>query len=125
MKGNFLVICDSSPLIHLSKNNLLFLLEKLYIDIYIPNAVYNGIFIKGKNKPGYNSLINAHWIHSLFISNNQLSSLLYNISGLHPGEIEVMALADQNHGSTTIIDDGEATEWARNLVSCHTCKVVI
>jgi len=40
------VIVNSTPLIVLSNINLLFVLEKLYKDIYIPQAVYDEVTAK-------------------------------------------------------------------------------
>jgi uncharacterized protein len=115
----YLVICDSSPLIHLSRNNLLFILEKLYKNIRIPNSVYREVFILGRNKPGYTSLKNAKWIQSEFVNNTILLSIWNSVPGLHDGEREVIALAEEHRSESplVIIDDYEARDWAKNLNS--------
>jgi len=43
VKNNQVVVFNSSPLINLAKINCLYLIEELYEEIYIPEAVYEEV----------------------------------------------------------------------------------
>ncbi len=56
------VVCNSSPLVNLSRIGRLYLLEKLYTEIIIPQAVYQEVAINGQGLPGADEIARANWI---------------------------------------------------------------
>ena len=46
------VVADSSCLISLSQIKQFELLKELFSEVYIPNAVYEEVVVKGKDEPG-------------------------------------------------------------------------
>lgn len=46
------VVSNASPLIGLSMINQFHLLKELFHKVYIPEAVYNDVVVKGRGKPG-------------------------------------------------------------------------
>ena len=107
------VVCNSSPIINLSKINSLYLLEKLYGQVFIPVAVYNELVVEGINKKG------AKEIKSLVEKNVIIIKKVNNISfvkalnkDLDLGESEVIALALQINAELIIVDELDARKFA-------------
>lgn len=57
-----IVIADSSCLIALSKIGELSLLKQLFSHIFIPQAVYKEVVIRGEGRPGSKEVLSATWI---------------------------------------------------------------
>jgi len=102
------MICNSSPLICLSRINQLEILKKLFKNIIITEKVRDEILIS--EKPGYELLkknIQEGWIKIM----NPQTEINLNID---PGENSVINLAKEiNHD--LIIDDERAIKVARSL----------
>lgn len=106
------IIVNSTPLIVLSNINQLELLQKLYNDIYIPQAVYDEV--TEKDDSACNQIKNSNWIHICKIK-NESEKRMYQAK-LHDGEVEVMILAKEDPQNTTvIIDDNTAKKTAKFL----------
>ena len=106
------IIVNSTPIIVLSNINQLELLQKLYNDIYIPQAVYDEV--TEKDDSACNQVKNCNWIHVCKIK-NESEKRMYQAK-LHDGEVEVMILAKENPNDTTvIIDDNAAKQTAKFL----------
>ena len=107
------VIVNSTPLIVLSNVNHLDILQKLYNDIYIPQAVYDEV--TAKNDSACQQIKNnLNWIHICNIQ-DQSKKRMYQAK-LHDGEVEVMILAQENQNNdTVIIDDNAAKKTAKFL----------
>ena len=106
------VISDTSPVQYLFQTGLLDLLNKLYLQITVPEAVANEISVglaSGLLLPDLDSI---PWI-SIRIPGQQ--SLLPNAPDLGPGEREALALAVQSPGSLVLLDDALARRHARLL----------
>jgi hypothetical protein len=109
MKGKFKVICNSSPLINLSKIKRLDLLEKIYQQIIIPTAVYDELIIKGASKEGVNelqNLIEKNIINIQKVNNTSFVKALNK--DLDYGESEVIALALEVKADLVVIDEKNA-----------------
>ena len=106
------VIVNSTPIIVLSNINQLELLQKLYNDIYIPQAVYDEV--TEKEDSACHQIKICNWIHVCKIK-NESEKRMYQAK-LHDGEVEVMILAKENPQDTTvIIDDNAAKKTAKFL----------
>lgn len=107
------IIVNSTPLIVLSNINHLDILQKLYSDIYIPQAVYDEV--TAKNDSACQQIKNnLNWIHICNIQ-DQTKKRMYQAK-LHDGEVEVMILAQENQNNdTVIIDDNAAKKTAKFL----------
>lgn len=107
------VIADSSCLIGLCKINKLFILEKIFGSILIPEAVYHEVVIKGKGRPGAEEVKNSDWIEQRKIMNTLAVKALR--MGLGPGESEAIILADECKADFLILDDLKARQTAEEL----------
>ncbi len=83
------VVSNTTPLIALADIGHLDLLQKLYGEILIPEAVLNEI----KTEPAKTVVNNSSWIKVKKIKKNDEKSLFR--AKLHAGEVEVMILADE------------------------------
>lgn len=108
-----IVIADSSCLIGLCKINKLFVLEKIFENILIPEAVYHEVVIKGKGRPGVEEVENSDWIEQRKIMNTLAVKALR--IGLGPGESEAIILADECKADFLILDDLKARQTAEEL----------
>ena len=107
------VIFNSSPLINLSKIKSLNLIEKIYGQVIIPEAVNEEVVISGKTKEnieGIIQLIEKDIVKIVKVKNRSLvKSFQMN---LDYGESEVLALAIDMNASLIIIDEKEARQVA-------------
>lgn len=101
-------VCDSSVLICLSKIAKLELLKKIFKTVYIPEAVYSEVVVKGKGKSGVKEISEAKWIYKKAVKDRRAVDMLAAEMGL--GEAEVLVLGKELQADWFIIDD----ERARN-----------
>ncbi|MCK4765104.1 MAG: DUF3368 domain-containing protein [Candidatus Aminicenantes bacterium] len=102
----FRITADSSTLIGLAQINQFELLKKLFLEIYIPGAVYYEVVIKGKNEVGSKETekaINDGWI----IKRNTADRLAVQAfsSTLGDGESEVIVLYKELALDYALIDE--------------------
>ncbi len=107
------VIADSSCLIGLCKINRLFILEKIFDNILIPEAVYHEVVVKGKGRPGAEEVKSSDWIERRKVNNNLAVKALR--MSLGPGESEAIILADECRADFLILDDLKARQTAEEL----------
>ena len=100
---NLKVISNSTPLIALARINRFNLLQELFGQILIPQAVYVEVVTASKGRVGSEEVKNADWIHSCQVNNHALVTFL-KIS-LDDGEAEAIALAQEMNANLLLIDD--------------------
>ena len=107
------VIVNSSPLISLGKIGQLNILNHLYGDIVIPNAVWAEIMTDKESKEAIELQSSLSWIRIVDIKNVQAKKLFK--SQLHDGEVEVIILGKELGADILIIDDKLARNHAKYL----------
>jgi predicted nucleic acid-binding protein len=107
------IVSNSSALINLSAIGHLDLLQKLYTEIIIPEAVWEEVVVKGKGQPGSEEVQKAGWIKKETVGNKAVVESLTLI--LDKGEAESIALAKENKAEMLLIDDVTAREIARHF----------
>lgn len=106
------VIVNSTPLIALCKIDRLDLLQKIYSEITIPEAVFNEVC--QRNDKVKINIETSSWIHRESI-HTSFNRRMYH-SKLHDGEVEVMILAQEcEEDHLVIIDDYAARKTAEFL----------
>ncbi|OIO73042.1 MAG: hypothetical protein AUJ85_09025 [Elusimicrobia bacterium CG1_02_37_114] len=96
------VITNTSPIFYLHRLGLLWVLEKLYKKIVVPQAVILELEegkLQGEDIP---NLAEYPWILTQQVKSAQHLKL---VADLGPGESEVLALALQNPNSLVILDE--------------------
>ncbi len=105
------IVINSSPLIALSCINQLKLLDKLFDEVIIPQAVYNETVINGNDKKierEINELFNFKITQVV-----DLNTLEFIIDFLDEGEAEVIAIAKELKIKTVVIDELKGRKYAR------------
>jgi len=109
----FRVIVDSSSLIGLAQINQFELLKELFSEVYIPDAVYKEVVIKGKGEPGSEETERAvknGWLIRKTTADKIAVRALSSTLG--EGESEVIILYKELGLELAIIDERTAREKA-------------
>ncbi len=106
-----LVVSNSSVIIALAKICYLYLLEKLFGEILVPEAVWKEITVEGK--PGYEKIVRAKFISLKKVGDTRLVALLEEF--IDTGEAEAIALALERGADLLLIDDRDARNLAKRL----------
>lgn len=107
------VVVNSTPLISLATIGRLDLLQILYGKVYIPHAVFEEVYTKGKSKAGSDIIQHMDFIEIKNIINKEAKN--YFRTALHDGEVEVMVLANELKADLCVIDDLMARKYAKYL----------
>lgn len=97
-----IVISDPSPLAALSFIRQLDLLQRLYGQVLVPEAVWQELQA-GIGQPGRTAVLNAAWIEPRSVRNRQLVIAL--LQELDLGEAEAIALAVECEADLLVIDE--------------------
>ena len=97
-----IVVSDSSPLVALSFIRQLDLLQQLYGQVLVPEAVWQEL-LAGQSHPGRDAVLNATWIERRSVQNRQLVIALFQ--DLDLGESEAIALAVETNADLLIVDE--------------------
>ena len=107
------VISDSACLIALSKIGRLNILQALFSQIIIPEAVYQEVVADGKNRPGSAAVSQAEWIQRETAKDEiAVNALRINLGA---GESEAIILAKEKKADFVIIDDRDARLTASEM----------
>lgn len=106
------VIVNSTPLIILGNIDRLDILQKMYGEIIIPQAVFEEVTSKNDDAKLKLSQ-NLSWI-KIFEVKDKSNRKIYQAK-LHDGEVEVMMLANEISTDLLIIDDNAAKKTAKFL----------
>jgi len=106
------VVCNASPLIVLAKAGWLWLLPKLFTEIYVPQAVVGEIMAGPPDDPARQTFPSLNWIHPV-VMDPALSPL--SVWQLGRGESEVLEYARLHAGLTALLDDRAARRAALAL----------
>jgi len=118
------IVSDTSPIIAFSNIKKIEIFNKVYGNIYIPEAVRAEI-LKGGNKPGVKEVQQYKWFKTAKIKNTNEAKKLNQFIGL--GESEAIVLADEMN-LLLLCDDGKARKIAsimgyKNIIG--TCAFLV
>lgn len=103
-----LIVADSSALVALALCGGLELLDRLFADVRVPQAVYDEVVVEGKA---------AAQVLQVYLQEKTVSVPLDQVvitgAGLGRDEIEAMALYRSAHADCLLIDDNRARKVAR------------
>ena len=112
-----IVVTNSTPIISLAKIDKLHLLRDIFGKIYVPNAVYKEVVLKGKGRPGSKEIQEAEWVASKEVYN--IISKKHLLAYLDEGEAEVILLADELSADLVIMDERKGYEVLSNLLNIN------
>ena len=107
------VVSNASPLIGLARIGELELLQQLYGELVIPEAVEHEVVVEGAELPAADQVGKADWIKTRTVSNKQLVRVLQE--NLGAGEAEAIALALEIEAELLLLDEHRGRQTALHL----------
>ena len=105
------IVINSSPLIALSCINQLKLLDNLFEEIIIPQAVYKETVINGNDKKIEREINELSNFEIIQVTDSDTLEFIIDI--LDEGEAEVIAIAKEQKIQTVVIDELKGRKYAR------------
>lgn len=117
-----IIVANTTPIISLASIGRLDILEKLFGNVMIPEAVYQEI----KAKPGYG----YEQVDGAFIEVRAIQGLLYKdflLTQLDSGEAETIILAKEDNADFVVIDENLGYRIANNagLTAIRTLSLLL
>lgn len=109
------VISDTTPIISLIKINRLDLLQKLFGEILIPEAVYRELTTNIIFKNEADIVKESDFLQTTSVQNRKALEVLQAAGGLDDGESEAIILADEVNSDALIIDERKGRKVAQKL----------
>lgn len=117
----FRVVADSSCLISLAQIDKFELLKDLFLEVYIPHAVYDEVVIKGESEVGSDNVetaIKDGWLLKKAVKDDVAVNALTTLLG--KGESEVIILFKELGLDYALIDE----KMARDVASLMNVKTI-
>lgn len=109
------IISDTTPIISLIKINRLDLLEKLFEEVLIPEAVYRELTTNALFENEAKIVKTSSFLKTSSVQNRKSLQLLQAVSGLDDGESEAIVLADELKSDVLIMDERKGRKVAEKL----------
>lgn len=110
-----IVISDTTPLISLLKIGKLGLLESLFHEILIPQAVYEELTSNPKFYEEALQVENCGFIRQVRVGNAESVRLLQMAVGIDRGESEAIVYTDEHHADLLLMDEVKARLVAKQM----------
>ena len=110
-----IIISDSGPLISLMKAERLNLLQSLYGEVLIPEAVFSEVTTNPKYEDEAKQIRSSAFIRVVSVEDRKAVSLLQRAAGLDLGESEAIVYADDNKADILLIEDGAGRKVAQQM----------
>ncbi|WP_297468806.1 DUF3368 domain-containing protein [Thermococcus sp.] len=107
------VVVNSSPLIFLAKLGLLDILDELFDEVFITDAVYYETVVEGAAHEEALDIARADFLKNVSPKNQKLVKFLLEL--VDYGEAETIAFAIENDVDLVVLDDKEARKVARGF----------
>jgi predicted nucleic acid-binding protein len=110
-KDDMIIVSNAGPIIALARIGKLDLLKQ-FMQIYIPNEVYEQVVVKGEGKPGSTEVKDSDWFITKEVKNKlAVESLTIE---LEKGEAETIILALELNAWLVLIDESIARDIAKS-----------
>jgi predicted nucleic acid-binding protein len=110
-----IVVSDTTPIISMLKINKLHLLNKLFGEILIPNAVYNELTTSKKFKEEANQIKECNFIKRVEVDNNKDIERFRITTGLDLGESEAIIYSNKNGVDFLLMDEAKGRIVAKQM----------
>ena len=107
-----IVVSDATPLISLMKINRLDLLEELFAEVVIPQAVYDELTRNPAFETEADVIMECRFIKSRRVTDERAVSILGNTTFLDQGESEAIILAEELKAELLLLDEYKARRVA-------------
>jgi uncharacterized protein len=105
-----LVISNTSPLLYLHQIGCLSILQVLYTQVIVPQAVQSELLVGQQQGVDVPEISHCAWLQLRSVAT---VASMPNVIDLGPGEAEVIGLGIENPGSLLILDDQLGRQIAR------------
>ena len=102
-----IVVSDTTPLISLLKIDCIDLLEKLFGQVLIPQAVFEELTADERFKPEADQISSKQFIIVKAVQNSESVSILKRATGLDQGESEAIVLTDELNADVLLMDEAK------------------
>ncbi len=102
-----IVVSDTTPLISLLKIDRIDLLEKLFGQVLIPQAVFDELTVDERFKLEADQIRQRQFIIIKAIQNHQSANILKRATGLDKGESEAIILTDELSADVLLMDEAK------------------
>ena len=109
------IISDTTPIISLIKINRIDLLEKLFGEVIVPEAVFRELTTNTVFANEAEIVNSSSFLKTSAVQNRKSLEILQAASGLDDGESEAIILADELKSDVLIIDERKGRKVAKNL----------
>ena len=96
-----MVVSDATPLISLMKAEMLALLEPLFHEVLIPEAVFSELTVNPDYAEEAQQIKNSQFIRVVSVTEQKAVDVLRRSSGLDLGESEAIIYADDHHADVS------------------------
>ena len=110
-----IVVSDTTPLISLMKIGQLELLEKMFGEIVIPDAVYNELTSNEDFAGEADAIKNSNSIKRVSIKERRVVDVLQRATGLDLGESEAIVYSDENKADLLMMDESSGRRVAKQM----------
>ena len=105
--GVGIVVSDTTPLISLLKINRIDLLERLFGEVLIPQAVFNELTSDERFQVEAEQLKRKEFIRMKPVNNPESADILKRATGLDQGESEAIVLSDELKADLLLMDEAK------------------
>ena len=110
-----IVVSDTGPLISLMKAGQLELLQKLYQEILIPEAVYQELTSNRRYENETAVIQCCDYIRTVPVRDRRVVELLQKLSGLDLGESQAIACAGEHKADILLMEEAAGRRAAKSL----------
>ena len=102
-----IVVSDTTPLISLLKINRIDLLERLFGEVLIPQAVFNELTSDERFQVEAEQIKRKEFIRMKPVNNPESADILKRATGLDQGESEAIVLTDELNAELLLMDEAK------------------
>ncbi|MCI8753204.1 MAG: DUF3368 domain-containing protein [Lachnospiraceae bacterium] len=110
-----IVISDTTPIISLLKAGHLELLEKLYGNVLVPNAVYYELTENPAYPDEAEIIKKVRFLSVTEVENIKSVNVLRSVTGLDEGESEALIMYDEQNADLLLMDERKGRRVAKQL----------
>lgn len=110
-----IVVSDTTPLISLMKASQLHMLQGLYGEILIPEAVFAELTENHEFQEESEEIRRCPFIKVVAVSEPRAVDVLQRATGLNLGESEAIIFADENKADTLLMDEAAGRRVAKSM----------
>lgn len=110
-----IVVSDATPIISFLKINRLDILNKLFGEVLLPEAVYEELTSNSAFQEEAEQVCACEFFKKVSVGNSETVDMLMRVTGLDLGESEAIVYSDENNSDLLIVDEVRARHVAASM----------